>query len=209
MPSIAYYDEQSVTSSFSVDGSTKERISSSRCDVPQQRRVGFVEYVAVTEFQMYSPSMREHIWYSKEEYVMIKTRNSFLVSMVKQGTFKETENHTFRGLECKLREGYKQRKWNKITSIVVVLDEQDKQLSKNTCNLDAIADVYRAATKNARESARVKGENDSKIDHTPVDLKLISRPQSPKSVAEDISLSEKRLMRISSSDRPRNRNTIA
>lgn len=209
MPSIVYQDEQSLASSFSVDGATKENLCFSRREVPKQRRVGFVETVAVTEFKMYSLSMHEHIWYSKDDYDMIKTRNSFVVSMVKQGTFQESEKHSFRGLEYKLREGYKQRKWNKINSIIAVLDEQDKQSSQNTRNPEAIADSYQVATRSARESARVKGEIDSKIDRTLVSSEAVSRPQSPNSVAHDISLPMKTKVPASSLDRPSYRNNIA
>lgn len=52
--------------------------------------------------------------------------------------------HTFRGLEYyKLREGYKQRKGNKITSFLGDLNEQEKQLAQNTHNPETIADIYR------------------------------------------------------------------
>lgn len=150
--------------------------------------------------------MHEHIWYSKDDYDMIKSRNAFIVSMVKQGTFKESENHTFRGLEYKLREGYKQRKWNKITSIFAVLNEQEKQLSQNTRNPESIADIYRDATESARESARIYGIKDSKIDRTPVDLKAINGTQNLNAVPEDISLSTRAARRVSTFGRLRNRN---
>lgn len=205
MTSIYFQDEQSIASSFTVDGARKDNHLPTRCDPTPSRRVGFVETVAVAEFRMYSPSMHENIWYSKDEYDMIKSRNSFIVSMVKQGAFKESEKHAFRGLEYKLREGYKQRKWNKITSIFAVLNEQEKQISQNTRNPEAIADVYRDATKIARESARINGEKDSKIDRTPVALKPVRGYQSPTSVPEDISLSIRTTERVSTFGRLRNR----
>ncbi len=204
MRSIAYQDERSVGSSFTVDRVMKESLWSTKCDLSQPRRVRFVDTVAVAEFKRYPLSMHELIWYTQDDYDMMKARNSFILSMVKQGTFKESEKHSFRGLEYKLREGYKQRKWNKITSILAVLDEQEKQLSQNARNPDAIADVYRDAAKSAKESARINGERDSFIDRSPIDLNIVT--DFPKSIPEDTFLSKRTAQNVSAFDRIRNSN---
>jgi hypothetical protein len=204
MRSIAYQDERSVGSSFTVDKAVKESLLSTKCDPSQPRRVRFVDTVAVAEFKKYPISMHELIWYTQDDYDMIKARNSFILSMVKQGTFKESDKHSFRGLEYKLREGYKQRKWNKITSILAVLDEQEQQLSQNTRNPEAIADVYRDAAESAKESARINGEKDSFIDHSPTDT-ATEFPRC-KSIPEDTSVSIRAVQNVSAFDRIRNRN---
>lgn len=73
--------------------------------------------------------------------------------MMKNGQFEESEEHSIRGLEHKLREGQRQRMDNKFGGLNAVLIEQDRQYAKGKSNLDSIAVKYEEATNDAKDMA--------------------------------------------------------
>lgn len=74
---------------------------------------------------------------------------------MKTGHFKESNEHTFRGLEHKLKEGFKQRRANKFNGLNAVLEEQDRQYARGVTHPEAIAERYRRVATNAAETAFV------------------------------------------------------
>ena len=78
---------------------------------------------------------------------------------MKTGQFREGE-HSFRGLEHKLREGYHQRRANKFNGLNAVLEEQDRQYAMGMTRPEAIAEKYRRVSLNAMETAFVVGMRD-------------------------------------------------
>jgi hypothetical protein len=93
------------------------------------------------------------IWYTRDEYDIIKARNSLIVKMMKTGNFDESRDHSFRGLEHKLRAGFKQRRSNKFAALNAVLEEQDRQVSHGINDQGIIAEAYRLSTLGAKETA--------------------------------------------------------
>lgn len=107
----------------------------------------------VLEFDMYEVHERDSVWYTRDEYDIIKARNSLIIKMMKTGTFEESDEHSFRGLEHKLKEGFKKRRTHKFSALNAVLEEQDKQYNKSTSDQEIIAKAYREVTLAAKEDA--------------------------------------------------------
>ena len=79
---------------------------------------------------------------------------------MKTGHFKESEEHTFRGLEHKLKEGFRQRRANKFNGLNAVLEEQDQQYAKGITIPEAIAEKYSRISIHASETAFVMAMRD-------------------------------------------------
>jgi hypothetical protein len=107
----------------------------------------------VLEFEMYDDDERDLVWYTREEYDIIKARNSLIIKMMKAGTFEESNEHSFRGLEHKLKDGFKKRRHHKFAALNAVLEEQDKQYNKSSIDQEIIASAYREVAFSAREAA--------------------------------------------------------
>jgi hypothetical protein len=75
--------------------------------------------------------------------------------MMKTGQFQESEEHSLRGLEHRLRPGQKERAEHKFGGLNAVLMEQDRQYAKTgkVSNFDTIASKYEAVTNDAKHSA--------------------------------------------------------
>jgi hypothetical protein len=162
MSPFAVYDDISLAS-FSIKSDGKHPVKASS---PEYVRISTkVDYDekndTVAEFEKIDEEMKHEIWYTLDEYDIIKARNGLIVKMMKTGTFTESEEHSFRGLEHKLREGHKQRRANKFNGLNCVLEEQDRQQARGKRDAEAIATVYRRIAQNARESAFVSGIKDS------------------------------------------------
>jgi hypothetical protein len=93
------------------------------------------------------------IWYSREEYEIIKARNRVLVKMKKSGKFEESDEHSFRGLEHKLKESSEKRRTHKFDALNAVLEEQDRQYNRGLLNSEDIARRYRERSSEAQEIA--------------------------------------------------------
>jgi hypothetical protein len=115
----------------------------------------------VHEFDRADEDLRHDIWYTPDEYDIIKARNSLLVKMARAGSFSESDEHTFRGLEHKLREGHRQRRANKFSALNAVLEEQDRQCAVGRVDSHGIASAYVRATRGARERAFHYGLRDA------------------------------------------------
>jgi hypothetical protein len=101
------------------------------------------------------------VWYSRDEYDIIKARNNLIIKMMKGGTFKESDEHTFRGLEHKLKDGFKRRRANKFNALNAVLEEQDAQFARGRADPDSIAEAYRLVSLSAKENAFLLGSRDA------------------------------------------------
>mmetsp|Transcript_19560 Transcript_19560/g.25234 ORF Transcript_19560/g.25234 Transcript_19560/m.25234 type:complete len:276 (+) Transcript_19560:80-907(+) len=113
------------------------------------------------EVERLDEKSRAKCWYSREEYNIIKARNSLIVKMTKTGHFRESDEHSFRGLEHKLKQGFKQRRANKFNALNAVLEEQDRQISKGVIEPEKIARQYRRVSLNAAETAMFVGARDA------------------------------------------------
>jgi hypothetical protein len=119
---------------------------------------------------------REEIWYSKEEIRCIQLRDSLIVSLIQKGMFKESEEHTVRGLERWIQENDQKRlrkvrglerwiqkrdqKWLRKLTIDTVMYEQHRQLAGGKVNPDDIARASTRVTWKSRELALSQGRRD-------------------------------------------------
>jgi hypothetical protein len=152
MPPAAIVDDDCSTASFSVKD---DLLHMKTARNSASRRIEFVDVseFRIHEFDAFEDEERDEIWYSRDEYDIIKARNSLIIKMMKSGTFDESEEHSFRGLENKLKEGFKKRRAHKFSALNAVLEEQDRQISKGTKDDEAIGEAYRAVSLPAKEGA--------------------------------------------------------
>ena len=115
----------------------------------------------VKKFDPVEDENKAQCWYSKDEYDIIKARNSLIVKMMKTGHFQESDEHSFRGLEHKTRAGFKQRRANKFNALNAVLEEQDRQANMGVFEPEKIAKRYRRVSLNAAETAVVVASRDA------------------------------------------------
>jgi hypothetical protein len=164
------HDELS-SSSFSVRDAKKPEDTGTKHKMRRRHSVDFIGGHKVLEIDKPHEDSKQDIWYNREEYDIIKARNSLIVKMMKTGSFRESDEHTFRGLEHKLKDGFKQRRSNKFAALNAVLEEQDRQMSRNQSSPTVIADAYRRVSLNARETAFAIGLRD-----TEESLTFVERP---------------------------------
>lgn len=167
---MPHYDELS-SSSFSVRDAKKLEDTRPKQKLRRRHSVDFISGHQVLEIDKPDEDNKQTIWYNREEYDIIKARNSLIVKMMKTGSFRESDEHTFRGLEHKLKDGFKQRRSNKFAALNAVLEEQDRQMSRSLTNPDVIAEAYRRVSLNARETAFATGLRD-----TEESLTFVQRP---------------------------------
>jgi len=155
MPPVAIPDDYSTTSSFSVKDPMAMKDAPPERRATRRRSVGFAPEPENKVLEFEPDEDAEQIWYTRDEYDIIKARNSLIIKMMKTGSFEETEEHTFRGLEHKLKDGFKQRRENKFNALNAVLEEQDKQYNRGIHEPEVIAKAYRRVSLNAAENAFV------------------------------------------------------
>ena len=133
------HDDASAAASFCVYGidftkpaDVVEEKTPPRPRITRQRSVDFTEDSTIVEIEKLDAIERDRVWYSKDEYDIIKSRNSLIVKMMKKGNFTENDEHSFRGLEHKLRDGFKQRRDNKFSALNCVLVSSTTGISR-TC----------------------------------------------------------------------------
>lgn len=115
----------------------------------------------VYEIDRADDASHDDIWYTKEEYEIIKARNRVLVKMKRSGKFEESDEHSFRGLEHKLKDGNEQRKTYKFDALNAVLEEQDRQYNRGLKDAEDIARRYRETARSAQETAIVLALKDA------------------------------------------------
>ena len=111
----------------------------------------------------YSKKEQEDMWYTDDDYAAIKSRAIETVKKMKGeiGGFIDTDDHTSRGLECRLRKSAIERKEFKAFARSLVLEEQEDQRDKEIRNSGRLRKVYRKASAVALMKAQDKGQQDA------------------------------------------------
>ena len=160
MPPVAQIDEVS-TASFSVISAPKRSLASHKPTKVSFKEDAF-EFHEVDCF-CDDEDLAEAIWYTKSEYDIIKARNSLIAKMQKAGKFRESSEHTFRGLEHKLKAAFKFRREIKFDALNAVLEEQDRQYSRNQPDATRMAEIYIKVSAKSQEIAATIGARDAAI----------------------------------------------
>ena len=161
MPPVARLEDHFAAATFSV-GSVGD-YEKGLVGFPESRaRVTFDDdSLVVHEIECIVGDEQKDVWYSREEFDIIKARNSLIVRMMKGGQFQESPDHTFRGLEHKIKERHQERRQNKFNALNAVLEEQDRQFRRRLNFPELIKDRYIEATQRARQSALAVGHWDA------------------------------------------------
>jgi hypothetical protein len=152
MPSTCVDDYSTASFSVTENELTKPPSCLSKKGMRRRHSLTFGED-NVYEFDRLDEASHEEIWYSKEEYDIIKARNKLLVKMKKCGKFEENDEHSFRGLEHKLKTGSDKRRTFKFDALNAVLDEQDRQYARGLRDAENIALRYQERACEAQETA--------------------------------------------------------
>ena len=155
------YDDDFSAASFSVSACTSVKPSCLAKKGARRRHSLTFGDNNVYEIDRADDASHDDIWYSKEEYEIIKARNRVLVKMKRSGKFEESDEHSFRGLEHKLKDGSEKRKTFKFDALNAVLEEQDRQYNRGLRNSDDIARLYRKTAIAAQETAIVVALKDA------------------------------------------------
>jgi hypothetical protein len=169
------------TSSFLVDEPDESALKKS-FNLQRRHNVDFLpdSQVRVIEFEANDEMYKDSVWYSRDEYDIIKARNQLIVKMMKTGHFRESEDHTIRGLEHKLKEGFRARRENKFNALNAVLEEQDRQIARGNVDATVIAEKYRQVCFGAAEMAGILAMKDAEESYcyTPPQLHTLSSTSS-------------------------------
>lgn len=158
-------DEATVETVWTADSSTvvSQPSPSQQC-VRRKRRLRFSKTLQVTpvlHINDMTEEERTSIWYSQLDYDAIKNKIHPLVRKMNTGAQVEVSGkETSRGLEGRTREGSRRRKQNKYSSILSVIDEQERQLDAAENNPGLLAKVYKQATLSFQDDAYATGLKD-------------------------------------------------
>ena len=155
------YDDDYSAATFSVSACTSAKPSCLAKKGTRRRHSLTFGDNNVFEIDRADDASHEDIWYSKEEYEIIKARNRVLVKMKRSGKFEESDEHSFRGLEHKLKDGNEQRKAYKFDALNAVLEEQDRQYNRGLKDAEDIARRYRETASAAQETAIITALKDA------------------------------------------------
>jgi hypothetical protein len=155
------YEDDYSAASFSVSACTSVKPSCLAKKGARRRHSLTFGDNNVYEFDRADDASHEDIWYTKEEYEIIKARNRVLVKMKKSGKFEESDEHSFRGLEHKLKDGNEKRKSFKFDALNAVLEEQDRQYNRGLKDAEDIARRYRETASAAQETAIIAALKDA------------------------------------------------
>ena len=105
------------------------------------------------------------VWYNQQEYANIKKSYAATVRLMMRGLLfspeQENSEHCTRGLGCRTKEGSKLRHQIKLSGLIAVIEEQERQFRDGIYDPEMIAKVYKdiAATK-SQTTAFVSGLKD-------------------------------------------------
>ena len=138
-----------------IDSMNKENDNMMKGPSRKIQRRHSVEFVPefrthVFEYESHAEHEAEDVWYQPEEYAEIKARNYYIVRLMRNGSFRDSDEQCGRGLEHKVRDAGLglQRKKNKANALNAVLYS-----GKAAGSPEAIAKAYQRVSATAKESA--------------------------------------------------------
>lgn len=148
----------SVSNSFSLAETTKTT----------KKRVSFAPTIKVRpiiSLSAYTEYEKAVTWYSAEESEKIQVSASKLIMFMESGqTSHRNKKYCTRGLEGHTQNGYKNKMMNRLATVSLVLDEQDRQKREHgAVDHDLIASAYHQAASSCQRWAYLVGFRDWKV----------------------------------------------
>jgi hypothetical protein len=141
-------------------------------------------------------------WYEKRDYTAIKERIIHVLRKCARGeNIAETSKQTFRGLECRTREGTLLRQSLRLGAVTTVMNEQERQWEDGVQDDELLAKVYRDVTSHCQAESHALALQDEaalKKDYEKMRRKLASNLQ------KESGLKEKRRFKLVSFPSTRN-----
>jgi hypothetical protein len=104
------------------------------------------------------------VWFSKRDFEeMKKSFSQTLRAMSQYESDLDNEEHCFRGLEYRTREGELERRRNKWNALNAVLDEQDRQKSLGIGNDKLLCQIYKTESNMCQQQALLLGKKDEMV----------------------------------------------
>jgi len=116
--------------------------------------------IVVHSVERYEEVVPGQIWYSKDDYRSIKTRDNLIVRLMAAKSFQESSEHTFRGLECRKLNGKFDNRHAQQAS-QAVLHEQRQQASRGIRSPEQIARMYISLSRVAKQNAALIAQRDA------------------------------------------------
>jgi len=102
-------------------------------------------------------TINEVLWFSSEEYMIMKMRDRLIVELAKQGKFEESDEHTMFGLESKLNRGHENAEFSR----KAVLVEQERQKMNGKPDTELIEVTYTMLSFTAWKEARIRAKENA------------------------------------------------
>ncbi|KAL3915601.1 MAG: hypothetical protein SGILL_005572 [Bacillariaceae sp.] len=132
---------------------------------PAKKKVTFARTAKVKKVrsrQHYSEEETLGMWYTVDEYTMIKRRCvQTLRLMMTTPSFQDTPDHTSRGLESRTKDAARKRKEFKAYSRELVLEEQENQREAGAISSGRIRKAYLEASETATRHALAFAHRDT------------------------------------------------
>jgi hypothetical protein len=112
-----------------------------------------------------SEDERSALWYTKEEYRLMKRSYSFIVRLMESKQGLDEDEMCFRGLETKTRSGARRRRQNIESSMDAVIWEQERQWEENSFSTIRLAKAYRHDSAQCSMAAYLVGQKDAQFIH--------------------------------------------
>ena len=133
---------------------------------PNRRRVSFDEKAQVYSTihnSEYSEEERTNTWLTPSDLEAIKSeRQLCLRKMEMYSSPVDDDQHYFRGLEARTKEGYKRKRFNIADATMTVMEEQSDPADLGSSHPSVISKAYIAATRHCVEEARQRGQFDER-----------------------------------------------
>ena len=113
--------------------------------------LAFSETTKVHFVELVEEQDRCKVWYSKEEFEFIYVRDKLLLDSVEAGIFKESKDHTLRGLECHLEEPLIRER--RETAIFTLFQEQYDAKKQGLTVLEELPALYKMRTNQSAKCA--------------------------------------------------------
>jgi len=103
------------------------------------------------------------VFYDEEEFFSMKKEATETLKLMDSPSFRETDLHCPRGLECRLKSAVKTKSRNRKLAKEAVLNEQKRQWKEQVHNPDLLAETYKGFSSHCLRRAQRMGASDAAV----------------------------------------------
>lgn len=132
------------------------------------RRVAFFDAAIVYEISntdSFTPEEIQSCWYDRVDLRQMKENAKQEARLMENGLLRESDDISFRGLECRTKEGSRLKRHNRASANAAVFYELDNQDDRGIFDDEALADAYFNHSEHCQVSAQMVGMRDAREAH--------------------------------------------